>query len=109
MKRGGPLRRCTPLRRTALSPVSKKKHKTDAEYATVRARVHERDRGLCLICGSPAGHTHHILYRSQGGKHTEANLASLCGVCHDRVHTEGPAVWREELFELVRRSGLDTA
>lgn len=51
-----------------------------------REAVFERDRHLCVVCGSPAQDAHHILERrlwSDGGYYL-ANGASVCGPCHLR-------------------------
>ncbi len=54
----------------------------------VRAKVVARDDGRCRFCGTPRGvDLHHVVYRSQGGKHTPDNLLSLCGVHHALVHS----------------------
>lgn len=50
-----------------------------------------RDGGRCCRCrvsvlNVPA-HLHHRLMRSRGGKHTPANLVTLCAPCHRDVHT----------------------
>jgi 5-methylcytosine-specific restriction endonuclease McrA len=46
----------------------------------------ERDNGLCQICGFPGNNIHHILYRSEGGRHFADNLILLCIKCHDKEH-----------------------
>jgi 5-methylcytosine-specific restriction endonuclease McrA len=33
-----------------------------------------------------AGHCHHKVKRSQGGKHESDNLMLLCAVCHSQAH-----------------------
>lgn len=57
----------------------------------VRAEVRERSGGDCEaringVCRGRATQMHHRLLRSQGGKHTPANLLDLCGRCHDHIH-----------------------
>ena len=47
--------------------------------------VDVRDGHRCRICNDYEGadiQHHHIVYRSRGGKHTTANLISLCATCH---------------------------
>jgi predicted HNH restriction endonuclease len=62
----------------------------------LRARLLERDGGLCRACGvrlDPDGglvpnalHCHHLIHRSQLGSDTLENLVSLCAQCHRRHH-----------------------
>lgn len=48
----------------------------------------------CLICGSLAQSTHHVIKRGQGGDDTRANLVSLCGTgttgCHGLIERNDP-------------------
>ncbi len=55
----------------------------------IRRLVWHRDRGKCVVLGCRSRihlEVHHIRYRENGGNHDPANLAVLCGGCHDRVH-----------------------
>jgi 5-methylcytosine-specific restriction endonuclease McrA len=67
----------------------------------VRPTVISRDKGRCVLCGMPAAHVHHIVFRSQFGKDTLEecwdvdNLVCLCLDCHNMAH--GPeAEWVRE-------------
>ena len=42
----------------------------------------------CIYCGAPGPglHLHHVVRRSQGGKHEASNLVTLCYKCHGRLH-----------------------
>ncbi len=42
-----------------------------------RQRVFDRDQ-CCQGCAKPGTELHHIIFRSQGGKHDEDNLVLLC-------------------------------
>lgn len=44
----------------------------------------------CLKEGrmTPVEEVHHILPVSQGGRHTQDNLMSLCKSCHNKIHRE---------------------
>lgn len=42
----------------------------------------------CEICERPAADTHHIIYKSQGGKDEAGNLMALCRDCHITAHSE---------------------
>lgn len=63
----------------------------------VRARVLERDHFKCCMChwehdkknpSDPRSflELHHIKHHVKGGENSEANLITLCNVCHDDVH-----------------------
>jgi 5-methylcytosine-specific restriction endonuclease McrA len=56
--------------------------------------VGERSGGRCEAntpaCTGTGQHFHHVLRRSQGGKHSPANLLHLCVGCHGWVH-DNPA------------------
>lgn len=78
MKRGGPLRRRTPLR----------SRPTPNEIpADVRAGVVARAGGRCERDGEPAphGHLHHRKSR-RFRDHSPSNLLYLCASCHSVVH-----------------------
>ena len=56
-----------------------------------RHEILERDGFLCRICGSPAGNgrvlqVHHRVPVAQGGGNDDANLLTLCQMCHGGVH-----------------------
>lgn len=55
----------------------------------VKKAVYIRDRGRCVLCGSPYGDpVAHVVRRSQGGKGIERNIVTLCPACH-RAYDEG--------------------
>jgi len=76
-----------------------------------RRAVHERDRGLCRVCGrwaDPAA-LHHIVFRSQDrNNHGPANLVTLGGgyghICHQMVHAHA-ATFTPALQAIVERPG----
>lgn len=87
MKRSGPIKRRTPLKRSSGLKAKRQGIPTD-----VRSRVFLRDggcRGRALIpdlsCWGKLD-PHHILRRSQGGQDTLDNLVTLCRAHHDWVH-----------------------
>lgn len=54
----------------------------------LRDNVIAADGGICRSCGSKYSlHCHHVIYRSQGGKHERHNLITLCHDCHALVHS----------------------
>jgi len=98
VKRGGRLRRLTPLRA-----------RRRGVPAELRNRARDRDGGCRLrpgteLVGGPdlacppvecAGRLdpHHVLPRGRGGPDTVANLATLCRLHHEWVHSH-PATGR---------------
>ena len=68
--------------------------KEDAAKAAARlqrkamAAVRKRDGRICRVpgCKVSSTHTHHVLYRSKGGKDTTSNLVRLCQRHHRYVH-----------------------
>ena len=57
-------------------------------YRELHQQVLERDRWRCQACGSMQNlQVHHMEFRSQGGKDSEANLITLCARCHAEMHT----------------------
>lgn len=61
-------------------------------WDSLRRAVYARDRHRCTRCGRKGGrrvalHAHHIVPLSRGGTNTLENLATLCDVCHRRVHS----------------------
>jgi HNH endonuclease len=112
MRRGGPLRRRTPLRRTASLASQAVQSRTSRPDALTREVVLERDGHSCVVCGAGGGlQLHHRVRLGQGGSrlpeaHAPQNLIAVCERCHDRIHS-GPAEARL-LGWLVRR-GTDPA
>lgn len=76
--------------------------------AAASVLVRERDGNRCRVCGHPyAVELHHIVFRSQGGKHEPENLVCLCAHCHGLVHHRrlwltGPA---SELVVSIKKPG----
>ena len=61
----------------------------------IRKAVLKRDSfdgcPCCIWCGQPSPegrglHLHHVIRRSQGGKHEVNNLVTLCFRCHMALH-----------------------
>ena len=63
-------------------------------YTKLRQAVWHRDGGCCRVCRRWCydPHTHHIQYRSLGGKDEMANLVLLCGDCHSNEHAKRIAI-----------------
>lgn len=91
MKRGGPLRRLTPLRRGKRLPAQSRKRKAELEARRdVRMAVFDRDGHRCVLaarvllagervpaCFGPIT-PHHLRKASAGGPYTPDNLVTLC-------------------------------
>lgn len=56
-------------------------------WLEIRARVNDRDGGLCRTCGCPARVVHHRSYgiATMRGE-DDSELFSLCHKCHEFVH-----------------------
>jgi 5-methylcytosine-specific restriction endonuclease McrA len=79
------------------------KNKYDPIPRKIKAEIYDRDKGICQGCGVIGVHLHHIIFRSQGGKHTVDNLVTLCNDCHTRAHNCREErfhweVWRDEKY-----------
>ena len=68
------------------------KREREREAIRVRAAVRRRDGGKCRACGKPGFETHHIIYRSHGGRDTEDNLVTTCATCHRAIHGHALAI-----------------
>jgi hypothetical protein len=59
-------------------------------FANTKAYVLTRDGYLCQACLGKSKEmrleVHHIIFRSQNGSDEEANLLTLCKMCHDGLH-----------------------
>jgi hypothetical protein len=106
MKRGGPLRRNTPLKATQglkrggrLNPVSKKRQKLLAKRRQVIDEI-LKTRTMCEAstriwnvdrahrCFRIPWDVHEPLTRARGGSITDpANMMVVCRPCHDWIHT----------------------
>lgn len=72
-----------------MRPVSDKRRKRDAIYATRRQQVWERGNGMCEFCHMAAmGSVHHVAGRGGPDPHRLDNLKGLCEPCHRKAHAE---------------------
>jgi len=93
MKRGGPLKRKTPLRR-----VSKRRSEEMKEYSKKRTEF-LTELPICEVCmKAKATDVHHKAGR---GKHylDDETWLSTCRSCHDRIHRE--PIWAREKGFLI--------
>ncbi len=69
------------------------------EYAELKHYVLNRDFWKCRNCRSRNSlHVHHIVYRSEQGEDTSANLVTLCLFCHEGLHQGKLCIWAEDQF-----------
>jgi 5-methylcytosine-specific restriction endonuclease McrA len=62
-----------------------------AAYESIRQQVLRRDRWRCQACGTMSNlEVHHKKFRSHLGDDSEANLITLCTVCHGDSHRSRP-------------------
>ena len=65
-------------------------------YYDVRYYVFARDEYTCQVCKKKGKilHTHHIVYRSEGGTDRADNLITVCSDCHtSKNHKQGGILW----------------
>jgi len=56
-------------------------------YRELCQQVLQRDGWRCQMCGRMQQlQVHHMGFRSHGGSDLEANLITLCAICHQEVH-----------------------
>jgi len=57
-------------------------------FYNVKAYVLHRDEYQCQKCKTKKCklHTHHIVFRTNGGTDTPSNLITLCEECHEKLH-----------------------
>lgn len=66
-------------------------------YYDVRYFVFARDEYTCQVCKKKNKilHTHHIIYRNEGGTDRADNLITVCTDCHtNKNHKPGGILWR---------------
>ena len=66
-------------------------------YYDVRYYVFARDEYTCQVCKKKGKilHTHHIIYRSEGGTDRADNLITVCSDCHtSENHKQGGILWK---------------
>lgn len=99
-------KRAKPLKRSPL----RSKPKSDAEWLKARKVVLKRSEGRCEArirgCQGQAHQVHHILRRSQGGKHEPSNLLSVCNFCHEHIHAN-PKLSAENNFLKIKKYEVD--
>lgn len=67
-------------------------------FYDIRYFVFSRDNYTCQVCKKSKDkilHTHHIIYRSEGGTNRASNLITVCLHCHtSENHKAGGILWR---------------
>ncbi len=91
VKRGGYLKRRTPLR-----VIGKKVQRDQDQMRAARQALLERSGGRCEgkgfseLCTGVGVHAHHVKRRAQGAGNDPEQMLWLCAACHQRVH-DNPA------------------
>ena len=113
------IRRHVPIRKEAnpfdpaWEPYFEKRLDVKMERSLVgRRRLLElwvEQRGLCAHCGHKitkltGWHSHHIIWRSQGGRDTADNRVLLHPTCHDQIHHQGLSVMKPPRAGGVRKA-----
>lgn len=64
-----------------------------SDWDSRRKKVYKRDDYTCQHCGARGGpsgnvelHAHHIVPKSNGGRHHLSNLVTICSDCHRAIH-----------------------
>ena len=66
----------------------------------VKEEVYERDKGCCIICGSPGQPNSHYIRRSAGGLGIPENVVTMCFNCHNAYDN---GYKREEIADKTRK------
>jgi predicted restriction endonuclease len=75
----------------------------------VREEIRQRDNYTCQICGRVTDlQVHHIIPRSNGGKHTLDNLITLCFPCHRHIDSGNERNALRKCFSNYKRYSLST-
>lgn len=83
-----------------MSYKSKRSKATDISQK-VKAKVLERDNGICVVCGVRRGEPNmHYISRAQGGLGIEENVVTGCQECH---HEYDNGSKREEIEERIKQ------
>jgi len=114
-----------PAQNETPPPPRKRADYGNTEYKNRRQERLEHDHNLCVFCKSLATTVQHITYRRAGGDETNADLRSLCRLCHDavtmieyglgmgidRINPEEP-LWRNRIIqkrkEIIQFRSLET-
>ena len=101
LKRKTPLKGGSSLKRTRLSPVSKRRRKELSEYSALR-KVFLSTFPICFRCAkSPATDIHHRWGRHKDRLNDTDWWIGVCRPCHDHIHANPAEAY--ELGYLIRR------
>lgn len=65
-----------------------------------KAKVYERDDGLCIFCHRPGDPVAHVINRAHGGLGIEQNIVCACAECHTRLDN---TTSRQTMLEYAKR------
>lgn len=71
-----------PTQKLPSKPFARRVDYTSPQWKAARLSRLRRDNDLCVFCKSPAVQVHHVDYANVGHE-TDADLRSLCKLCHD--------------------------
>jgi len=74
-----------PVQEPYKPPRPKRMNYRTAAWKQKRCERGERDRFLCVFCGVPSIITHHITYERVRQEDVDADLRSVCRLCHDAI------------------------
>lgn len=74
-------------------------------WNAIRHRILKRDGAMCAYCGSLARTVDHVVPRSRGGSHDDANLVACCWLCNSRKCSRTPDEAGMVLARSVERGG----
>jgi len=72
----------SPTQILPAAPPRRRPDYSSPQWEAARASRLTLDHGLCVFCKSPAVEVHHASYENVGHE-TDADLRSLCKICHD--------------------------
>ena len=70
----------------------------------VKAKVYERDGGLCIFCKQPGDPVAHFVSRAQGGLGIEENIITACSHCHRKMDATTNREYMKDIARVYLRS-----
>lgn len=76
-----------------------------------KAKVYDRDDGLCIFCHRPGDPVAHVVPRSHGGLGIEQNIITACAECHRMLDnsTERQSMLEHAKMYLLAKYGVWSA
>lgn len=106
MKRSGPIRRYTPVRKRRAKP--RRGRLKGEELVVLRSQCFGRDLYRCVVCSGgitwDTGHMAHIGAKRRHGD-SLANVRTLCAECHRKEHNWGKSMKKP----VPKKPGMEAA